>query len=110
MESPAHSQLRWPVGLQSPLSHLQLSLARGPLAVGGFNWLGTQPAEWPRGLYEVRVPGSRPEGKSSQHQGWASCGGTWEGAQQPGPLRVPARQTSRSGCPAALKTGPRGQV
>lgn len=77
-------------------------------AVGGFSQLGTRPVEWPRGLYEVRVPGFCPEGKSSQDQGRAGCRVNWEGAQQPRPLRAPAtRPVSLS---AAFKMAPRGRV
>lgn len=76
--------------------------------MGGFNWLGTCQAEWPRGLYEVRVPGSCPEGKSSQDRGWASCRVNWEGAQQPGPLRTPARRPVSVS--AVLQMAPRSKV
>lgn len=58
-----HTQLLWFVQLQSPLpipSCLWLTVLP---AVGRSSQLGTRPAEWPRGLFEVRVPGSCPEGK-----------------------------------------------
>lgn len=76
MESPINSHLT------STSSYLLLSVL---LAMGGHSQLATHAAKWPRGLCEVRDPGSCPEGKSNQDQGWTGAEGTGKKPSNPGP-------------------------